>query len=237
MPEGTALTHHESDWDRVMHVNLKGIFLLSRAAVPRMIERGGDCIIITASRYCGTLGSHRGRERGGRSGADPCRADKAQPFHGRRPQPHAPRKRFPEADQPLVRVDPEPEHVRELVQPQRLDLRDLHDAPPATSTVSRHPAYGSAEERGTRDAVPPAAASLRADQHAVLFAGAKLAATPRTSPRAPSPRRCCSRRPPPSPCRSRTAGTRLRAACGSARRLPTPGRTGSGRLTTAPLRL
>ncbi|MGH2557505.1 MAG: SDR family NAD(P)-dependent oxidoreductase [Thermomicrobiales bacterium] len=49
MPEGTALTHTEADWDRVMDVNLKAIFLLSRAAIPSMIARGGGSIVNTAS--------------------------------------------------------------------------------------------------------------------------------------------------------------------------------------------
>ncbi len=49
MPEGTTLTHDEGDWDRVMRVNLKGAFLLSRAVIPHMIERGGGSIINTAS--------------------------------------------------------------------------------------------------------------------------------------------------------------------------------------------
>jgi NAD(P)-dependent dehydrogenase (short-subunit alcohol dehydrogenase family) len=49
MPEGTALSHREDDWDRVMDVNLKAIFRLSRAAIPSMISRGGGSIINTAS--------------------------------------------------------------------------------------------------------------------------------------------------------------------------------------------
>ncbi|MGH2531499.1 MAG: SDR family NAD(P)-dependent oxidoreductase [Thermomicrobiales bacterium] len=49
MPEGTALTHSEADWDRVMDVNLKAIFLLSRVAIPSMIARGGGSIVNTAS--------------------------------------------------------------------------------------------------------------------------------------------------------------------------------------------
>lgn len=49
MPEGTALTHSDADWDRTMDTNLKAIFFLARAAVPSMIERAGGSIINTAS--------------------------------------------------------------------------------------------------------------------------------------------------------------------------------------------
>ena len=49
MPEGTALTHSDADWDRAMDVNVRSIFLLSRAAIPSMIARGGGSIVNTAS--------------------------------------------------------------------------------------------------------------------------------------------------------------------------------------------
>ena len=39
----------EEDWDRLMNVNLKSIFLLSKQAIPIMIEQGGGTIINTAS--------------------------------------------------------------------------------------------------------------------------------------------------------------------------------------------
>ena len=39
----------EEDWDRVMAVNLKSIFLLSRLVIPIMIKAGGGSIINTAS--------------------------------------------------------------------------------------------------------------------------------------------------------------------------------------------
>ncbi|MBP10556.1 MAG: hypothetical protein CL397_09115 [Acidiferrobacteraceae bacterium] len=46
----------ESDWDRVMEVNLKGVFLCGQAVARHMVERGGGRIINTAS-----LAAHRGR--------------------------------------------------------------------------------------------------------------------------------------------------------------------------------
>ncbi|MEE9324122.1 MAG: glucose 1-dehydrogenase [Dehalococcoidia bacterium] len=49
-PEGTPLeTLGEEEWDRVMDINLKGMFLCSKHAVPRMREAGGGSIIMTAS--------------------------------------------------------------------------------------------------------------------------------------------------------------------------------------------
>ena len=46
----------ESDWDRVMEVNLKGVFLCGQAVARHMVERGSGRIINTAS-----LAAHRGR--------------------------------------------------------------------------------------------------------------------------------------------------------------------------------
>lgn len=39
----------EDDWDRVMDVNVKSIYLLSREVIPRMAQAGGGSIINTAS--------------------------------------------------------------------------------------------------------------------------------------------------------------------------------------------
>jgi NAD(P)-dependent dehydrogenase (short-subunit alcohol dehydrogenase family) len=39
----------EEDWDRVLAVNLKSVFLCSRSVVPHMITRGGGAIVNTAS--------------------------------------------------------------------------------------------------------------------------------------------------------------------------------------------
>ena len=49
MPAGNALTQSDADWDRTMDVNVRSIFLLSRAAIPSMIARGGGSIVNTAS--------------------------------------------------------------------------------------------------------------------------------------------------------------------------------------------
>ena len=39
----------EEEWDRLMGVNLKGVFLSCRAAIPAMRKRGGGSIIVTSS--------------------------------------------------------------------------------------------------------------------------------------------------------------------------------------------
>ncbi len=46
---GTVLTTSEEDWDHLFAVNVKGIFLCSRAAIPRMIEQGGGAIVNVSS--------------------------------------------------------------------------------------------------------------------------------------------------------------------------------------------
>ncbi|HKB08413.1 MAG TPA: SDR family NAD(P)-dependent oxidoreductase [Candidatus Polarisedimenticolia bacterium] len=48
----------EEDWDRVIAVNLKGVFLMSRHAVPVMARAGGGIIINTASVW-GLVGGMR----------------------------------------------------------------------------------------------------------------------------------------------------------------------------------
>ena len=55
----TILETSEADWDRVMEVNVKGIFLVSRRAVPVMARAGGGVIINTASNW-GLVGGARG---------------------------------------------------------------------------------------------------------------------------------------------------------------------------------
>jgi 3-oxoacyl-[acyl-carrier protein] reductase len=45
----SALDATEEQWDRVMGVNVKATWLMSRAALPAMRERRSGCIIVTAS--------------------------------------------------------------------------------------------------------------------------------------------------------------------------------------------
>jgi NAD(P)-dependent dehydrogenase (short-subunit alcohol dehydrogenase family) len=46
---GTAETTSEADFDRVFRVNVKGVYLCSRAALPRMLAQGGGVILNMAS--------------------------------------------------------------------------------------------------------------------------------------------------------------------------------------------
>ena len=46
---GTVTTISEEEWDEVLAVNLKGAFLMSKYAIPVMVERGGGAIVITGS--------------------------------------------------------------------------------------------------------------------------------------------------------------------------------------------
>ncbi len=46
---GTVLTLSEADWDRQQTVNVKGIFLMTKAALPAIISRGGGSVIMLAS--------------------------------------------------------------------------------------------------------------------------------------------------------------------------------------------
>jgi NAD(P)-dependent dehydrogenase (short-subunit alcohol dehydrogenase family) len=39
-----------ADWDRIIEVNLRGVFLLSRAVIPHMLQHGGGSIIHNSSR-------------------------------------------------------------------------------------------------------------------------------------------------------------------------------------------
>lgn len=45
----TVVDLREDDWDRVMDVNVKSVFLMSRCAIPIMAKQGGGVIINTAS--------------------------------------------------------------------------------------------------------------------------------------------------------------------------------------------
>ena len=46
---GTAATTTDQVWAETMAVNVTGAFLMSRAAIPRLIERGGGSVIIVGS--------------------------------------------------------------------------------------------------------------------------------------------------------------------------------------------
>ena len=39
--EGTILDTSEADWDRLQGVNAKGVYLLTKSALPAILERGG----------------------------------------------------------------------------------------------------------------------------------------------------------------------------------------------------
>ena len=49
-PSGTILQTTEEVWDRALEVNLKGMFLCTRAVLPHMIEQGGGAIVNIASK-------------------------------------------------------------------------------------------------------------------------------------------------------------------------------------------
>ncbi|HEX2913642.1 MAG TPA: SDR family oxidoreductase [Chloroflexia bacterium] len=46
---GTVLNTSEEDWDRIFAVNVKGAFLCSRYAIPKMKETGAGCIVNLSS--------------------------------------------------------------------------------------------------------------------------------------------------------------------------------------------
>lgn len=54
----TVLELSEEEWDLEMAVNLKAVFLLSRAAIPQMLEQGGGVIINNGSDW-GLVGASR----------------------------------------------------------------------------------------------------------------------------------------------------------------------------------
>jgi NAD(P)-dependent dehydrogenase (short-subunit alcohol dehydrogenase family) len=61
----TVLETTEAEWDQVMNVNVKSIYLLSKFAIPFMIKAGGGCIINMSSGW---------GLRGGRKAVSYCAA-------------------------------------------------------------------------------------------------------------------------------------------------------------------
>lgn len=56
--EGTVEEVSEEDWDRIMAVNVKGVFLMTKEIGPRMVKQGGGVIVNAAS--CSGLVGDRG---------------------------------------------------------------------------------------------------------------------------------------------------------------------------------
>lgn len=52
---GMVASYEESDWDRLFAVNVKGVFLVSRAGIP-VLEEGGGGVIINISSIAGKRG-------------------------------------------------------------------------------------------------------------------------------------------------------------------------------------
>lgn len=46
---GTVLTTSVDSWDRTLHINIKGMFLMSKHVIPHMIQNGGGSIINNSS--------------------------------------------------------------------------------------------------------------------------------------------------------------------------------------------
>lgn len=46
---GPFLETSEADWDRLMSINVKGMFLVTKAVLPQMLDAGGGSIICTSS--------------------------------------------------------------------------------------------------------------------------------------------------------------------------------------------
>ena len=54
----TTADYPEADWDRVMAVNLKGVWLCMKYEIPQMVQQGGGAIVNTAS-LAGLVGAKR----------------------------------------------------------------------------------------------------------------------------------------------------------------------------------
>mgnify|MGYP001232401906 FL=1 len=54
--QGSDIDLEESEWDRIMDVNAKGVFFLTKHSVPEMVKSGGGSIINISSAY-GNIGA------------------------------------------------------------------------------------------------------------------------------------------------------------------------------------
>ncbi|MCX6648360.1 MAG: SDR family NAD(P)-dependent oxidoreductase [Candidatus Bathyarchaeota archaeon] len=64
----TVVNDSEEEWDRLINLNLRGVFLVSKEVVPLMIKGGGGSIIntITTNAYMNYVGNHAyGTSKGG----------------------------------------------------------------------------------------------------------------------------------------------------------------------------
>ncbi len=64
----TVVNDSEEEWDRLINLNLRGVFLVSKEVVPVMIARGGGSIIntVTTNAYMNYVGNHAyGASKGG----------------------------------------------------------------------------------------------------------------------------------------------------------------------------
>jgi NAD(P)-dependent dehydrogenase (short-subunit alcohol dehydrogenase family) len=64
----TVVNDSEEEWDRLINLNLRGVFLVSKEVVPIMIKKGGGSIIntITTNAYMNYVGNHAyGASKGG----------------------------------------------------------------------------------------------------------------------------------------------------------------------------
>jgi NAD(P)-dependent dehydrogenase (short-subunit alcohol dehydrogenase family) len=64
----TVINDSEQEWDRLINLNLRGTFLVSKEVVPVMIKNGGGSIIntITTNAYMNYMGNHAyGTSKGG----------------------------------------------------------------------------------------------------------------------------------------------------------------------------
>ena len=72
----------EAEWDRVIDINLKGVFVTTRAVLPKMIERECGRIVSVAS-VCGKIGapkfSHYSASKLGVIGLSQAIAPKSRP--------------------------------------------------------------------------------------------------------------------------------------------------------------